>query len=169
MGRTAYLTHRDGRSLTTNKDGSFNSIPAEAFSQFKVEIVEAAGSGGVSGGGGGVRFRNVKGEYLSENMDWSKTATNEQIFTAVKQEQFQAFRGLNGEYLSLKDDGSLEMVTVPSTQPTTQPQPPSTECQAGWSEFNGVCYKLFDSELKKWDDAKNECEQDKVRRSLACK
>ena len=110
-GKTTYLTHRDGRSFTTNNDGSFNTIPAEVFSQFKVEIVEVATTGG-----GGVRFRNNKGEYLTENLSWSKTASSEQIFQSVKHGEFQAFKNLQGEYLSLKDDGSLEMSvqTIPS-------------------------------------------------------
>ena len=36
-------------------------------------------------------------------------------------------------------------------------------CQAGWSEFMGKCYKVF-LEPKNWDEAKNECVQEKVRR-----
>ena len=40
-------------------------------------------------------------------------------------------------------------------------------CQADWSEFNGKCYKIF-TELKNWEDAQNECVQEKVIRST-CK
>ena len=64
---------------------------------------------------GGVRFRNVKGEFLAANLDWSQTPSSEQMFTAEQQGEFQAFRSQSGEYLSLKDDGSLEMVTVIDT------------------------------------------------------
>ena len=105
------------------------------------------------GGDGDVRLRNNKGEYLGENLSWSKNVTKEQIFTAVKQGEFQAFKSLKEQYLSLKDDGSLEMATV---------------CQAGWYEFNGTCYKLF-SESKNWDEAKTKCGLEKVIRSLTCK
>ena len=93
----------------TNSEGSFNTIPAEAFSPFKVEIVDAAEAAGTTGG---VRLRNMKGEFLSENLDWNKIATTEQIFTVEKQGQFQAFRSPAGKYLSLKDDGSLELKRV---------------------------------------------------------
>merc|ERR1711874_226611 len=34
--------------------------------------------------------------------------------------------------------------------------PPSTVCQAGWSDFNGECYKYFSQE-KTWDDAEDQC------------
>jgi len=37
-----------------------------------------------------------------------------------------------------------------------QASPPSTNCQAGWSAFNGKCYKSF-SEKKTWDEAEDEC------------
>ena len=104
-------------------------------------------------GDGGVRLRNNKGEYLGDNLSWSKTATQEQLFTTVKQGEFQAFKSLKEEYLSLKKDGSLEMTTV---------------CHAGWSEYHGTCYKLF-SESKNWDDARTKCGLEKVRRSLICK
>ena len=128
-----------------------------------MEVVEVAPSAGVTALTG-VRFRNMNGEYLSENLDWDKTATNEQIFTAVKQGEFQTFKSLKGEYLSLKGDGSLEMVT----DPMSTPQPPSPGCQAGWSGFNGMCYKIF-SDQKNWDDAKTDCVTEGVSRSLTCK
>ena len=35
-------------------------------------------------------------------------------------------------------------------------------CQAGWSAFNGKCYKFF-SETKTWDDAKDDCVKNEVR------
>ena len=124
-----------------------------------MEVVEVAAS---VTGGGGVRFRNVKGEYLSEDLDWNNVATTEQIFTAVKQGEFQAFKSPRGDYLSLNHDGSLEMVAVATTQTQPQPQP---GCQADWSEFNEKCYKFF-SEQKNWDDAKTDCENEGVRRTL---
>ena len=102
---------------------------------------------------GGVRFRNNRGEYLTAELSWSKNASKEQIFTAVKHEGFQAFKSVKGEYLSFKDDGSLEMATV---------------CQADWSKFNGTCYKLF-SEKKNWSEARTRCVLEKVKRSLTCK
>ena len=37
-----------------------------------------------------------------------------------------------------------------------------TGCQAGWSAFNGKCYKSF-SEKKTWDDAKDQCVNEEVR------
>ena len=55
---------------------------------------------------GVVRFRNMKGEFLSENLDWSNV-TKEQLCRVERHGKFQAFRTLAGEYLSLKDDGSL--------------------------------------------------------------
>ena len=41
--------------------------------------------------------------------------------------------------------------------------PPSnlTECQAGWSEFNEMCYKYFD-DLKIWDEAEAHCVTEEV-------
>ena len=35
-------------------------------------------------------------------------------------------------------------------------------CQAGWSAFNGKCYKSF-SEKKTWDEAENQCVKYEVR------
>ena len=117
-----------------------------------MEVVGVADGDG--GGDDGVRLRNNKGEYLTEDLSWSKNPTKEQIFTAVKQGEFQAFKSVKGEYLSLKDDGSLEMATI---------------CQAGWSKFNGTCYKLF-SESKNWDGARTKCVLEKVIRShMTCK
>ena len=40
--------------------------------------------------------------------------------------------------------------------------PPSTDCESGWSAFNGKCYKYF-SEAKTWDNAQNYCRTDRVR------
>ena len=96
-----YLTNRGGRSLITSDDGIADTIPAEVFSQFKVEVIQEAA--------GGVSFRNMKGEFLSENLDWSTTASKK-LFRVEKHGGFQAFRSLRGEYLSLKDDGSLEIL-----------------------------------------------------------
>ena len=43
-----------------------------------------------------------------------------------------------------------------------QASPPSTNCQAGWSAFNGKCYKYF-SEEKTWEEAQNICRTNTVR------
>ena len=48
---------------------------------------------------------------------------------------------------------------------STEPPPtasPSTGCQAGWSSFNGQCYKYF-SEEKTWYDAEVQCVKEEVR------
>merc|ERR1712018_365031 len=64
----------------------------------------------------------------------------------------------------------------PSTEPpTTEPpstEPPSTaspttDCQAGWSESNGECYKYFSQE-KTWDDAEDQCVAEQVRQHHLC-
>ena len=35
-------------------------------------------------------------------------------------------------------------------------------CQAGWSAFNGKCYKSF-TEVKTWEDAEDQCVNEEVR------
>ena len=35
-------------------------------------------------------------------------------------------------------------------------------CQAGWSAFNGKCYKSF-TEKKTWEDAEDQCVNEEVR------
>ena len=39
--------------------------------------------------------------------------------------------------------------------------PPLTECQAGWSEFDEMCYKYFD-DRKIWDEAEAHCVTEEV-------
>ena len=39
----------------------------------------------------------------------------------------------------------------------------SIGCQAGWSAFNGKCYKFF-SEKKTWEDAEDQCVEEQVGR-----
>ena len=137
------------------------------MSQFRVEIVKVAGCGGNCG----VRLRNVRGEYLTDILGWNKTSSSQQIFSVEKYGEFQAFRSHKGEYLSIKRDGSLELITVPtaSTPNTTQqapvPGPVPVVCEAGWAEFDGKCYKFF-SEAKVMFEAQNECLQEQVRRPL---
>ena len=66
----------------------------------------------------GVRLRNMKGEFLSENLDWSETPSPEQIFTVVKNGESQAFRTLGGKYLMFKDPGQF-YVSHPHVGATT--------------------------------------------------
>ena len=50
-----------------------------------------------------------------------------------------------------------ELCVEPSTA-----EPPTNDCKAGWSVFNGKCYKYF-NEKKTWDDAEVRCLEEKVR------
>ena len=45
--------------------------------------------------------------------------------------------------------------------------PSSTDCQAGWSEFNGECYKYFSQE-KTWDVAVDQCVAEEVIQHHLC-
>merc|ERR1711953_452671 len=58
----------------------------------------------------------------------------------------------------------------PSTLPPSTASPstaspslasPTTDCQAGWSAFNGNCYKFF-SEEKTWENAKDQCVEEQA-------
>ena len=44
---------------------------------------------------------------------------------------------------------------------TTNSSSTVTECQAGWSEFNEMCYKYFD-DRKIWDEAEAHCVTEEV-------
>ena len=44
---------------------------------------------------------------------------------------------------------------------TTNSSSTLTECQAGWSEFNEMCYKYFDDQ-KIWDEAEAHCVTEEV-------
>merc|ERR1711953_992287 len=48
----------------------------------------------------------------------------------------------------------------PSTASTSLASP-TTDCQAGWSAFNGNCYKFF-SEEKTWENAKDQCVEEQA-------
>ena len=101
-GQTHHLTDRQGRSVICDNEGSVTTVPAHVFSQLRVEIVELVG---------GVGFRNADGKYLAANTDWGeKSSSLEQVFTAESHGDYQAFKSHIGEYLSIKDDGSLEML-----------------------------------------------------------
>merc|ERR1712018_356470 len=54
----------------------------------------------------------------------------------------------------------------PSTEPPSTASP-TTDCQAGWSESNGECYKYFSQE-KTWDDAEDQCVAEQVRQHHLC-
>jgi len=54
-------------------------------------------------------------------------------------------------------------VVAVALMPTASPSlaSPTTDCQAGWSAFNGNCYKFF-SEEKTWENAKDQCVEEQA-------
>ena len=76
---------------------------------------------------------------------------------------------LNTAHVPFFTTETMTSTSPPSPTTTTETSrsastttPSSTGCQAGWSSFNGSCYKHF-SEEKTWYDAEDQCVNEEVR------
>ena len=96
--------------MVTLADGSLSTLPPGVFTQFGVEIVP---------GTDGVGFRNVDGNYLAANMDWTAKSSGNQevVFSPEIRGEEQAWRSVALEFLTIRDDGSLGM-TAPAGELT---------------------------------------------------